>query len=304
MPPLNLAELNRIDLNLLTVLAALMHERHVSRAAERLHIGQPALSHALARLRTLTGDPLFVRQGREMAPTPRAVALMESLGPALAQIEAGLRAAADFDPAEAQPVFRIGLTDDLQIALLPRLLRLQRAEVPHARLVASTVSHRDAMRQLQDGRVSTVLAYLEALPAGAKVRRLSTARYAVLRADAAKAPLTLDEFCARPHALVSFAEDLRGFVDDALAALGRTRRVAVSMPQFGSLPAVLAGTDLLATVPDYLAPALCAPGGLRAQPLPFESPAYPISMCWRAAADRDPAEQWLRGALVRAFEAL
>lgn len=303
MPPVNLAELNRIDLNLLTVLAALMHERHVSRAAERLHIGQPALSHALARLRALTGDPLFVRQGREMAPTPRAVALMESLGPALSQIEAGLRAEADFDPARARPVFRLGLTDDLQIALLPKLLRLQRAELPQARLVASTVSHRDAMRQLQDGRVSTVLAYLEALPAGAKLRRLATARYLVLRADADPAPLTLDAFCARPHALVSFAEDLRGFVDDALAALGRTRHVAVSLPQFGSLGALLAGTALLATVPDYLAAALVAGGGLRAEPLPFESPAYAISMCWRAAADRDPAEQWLRGALVRAFEA-
>jgi len=275
----------------------------VSRAAERLHVGQPALSHALAKLRKLTGDPLFVRQGREMAPTPRAIALMQSLGPALEQIESSFRAESSFDPAQAQPVFRIGLTDDLQIALLPRLLHILRAEVPHARLVASTVSHRDAARHLHDGRVSTVLAYLEALPAGAKVRRLATARYAVLRADAAKAPLTLDEFCARSHALVSFAEDLRGFVDDALSALGRARRVAVSIPQFGSLPAVLAGTDLLATVPAYLAAELCSQNaGLRSEPLPFESPAYAISMCWRAAADRDPAEQWLRGALVRAFE--
>jgi LysR family transcriptional activator of mexEF-oprN operon len=297
----NLPELNRIDLNLLTVLAALMRERHVSRAADRLHIGQPAVSHALARLRRLTGDALFVRQGREMVPTPRAEALMQGLGPALEQIEAALRSEVAFDPALAEPVLRVGLTDDLQIAVLPKLLRLLRAELPRARLVASTVSHRDAMRQLQDGRVSTVLAYLRDLPAGARVRRAATAHYAVLRADADAPPLTLDDFCARPHALVTFAEDLRGFVDDALEALGRQRRVAVSLPQFGSLPALLAGTELLATVPTYLADALCAAGNLRCEPLPFEGPTYEITMCWRAPADKDPAEAWLRGALLRAL---
>ena len=301
---MNSIDLSRIDLNLLTVLSALMQERHVSRAAQRLHIGQPAVSHALARLRDLTGDALFVRQGRVMEPTPRAVALMAGLRPALEQIEATFRAQADFDPARAQPVFRVGLTDDLQIAVLPRLLRLLRAEVPNAQLIALTVSHLDAMRQLQDGRISTVLAYLQALPADAKVRRLGAVRYVVLHAGAAEGgddPLTLDDFCARPHALVTFAEDLRGFVDDALEALGRRRHVAVSVPQFGALAPLLAGTDLLATVPAYLADALCARTGLRQAPLPLEVPAYEIALCWRAAADKDAAEAWLRDALLRAF---
>src|SRR5688572_5645640 len=157
-------ELSRIDLNLLTVLAALMRERHVSRAAQRLHLGQPAVSHALARLREITGDPLFVRQGRAMEPTARATALMQGLGPALEQIEATLRAQSAFDPATATPVFRIGLTDDLQIAMLPRLLRRLGTEVPGARLVAMTACHLDAMRHLDDGRVSTVMTFLEDLP--------------------------------------------------------------------------------------------------------------------------------------------
>lgn len=299
---MNANDLSRIDLNLLPVFAALMQERHVSRAAQRLHVGQPAVSYALARLRTLTGDTLFVRQGRSMEPTPRALALMEGLRPALEQIEATLRAQSEFNGETDRPVFRIGLTDDLQIFILPRLLRLLRTEVPHARLIVSTVSHRVAMRQLQEGRIDTVMAYLQDLPADAKVRQLGPTRYVVLRADHHAQPLTLDEFCARPHALVTFAEDLRGFVDDALESLGRQRHVAISIPQFGSLPAVLAGTDLLATVPAYLADALCSQGGLRQAPLPFKSPEYAVSMCWRAAVDKDGAQVWLRDALHRAYQ--
>lgn len=297
----NPTDLSRIDLNLLTVFAALMRERHVSRAAQRLHVGQPAVSYALARLRAVTGDALFVRQGRAMEPTPRAVTMMDGLRPALEQIEATLRSQSGFDGRLAKPVFRIGLTDDLQIFILPRLLRLLRSEVPNARLIAVTVSHRDAMRHLQDGRVDTVMAYLQDLPAGAKVRQVGATRYTVLRADSAEQPLTLDDFCARPHALVTFAEDLRGFVDDALESLGRRRHVAASIPQFGSLAAVLTGTDLLATVPAYLANELCSQRCIRQEPLPFESPEYAVTMCWRAAADTDAAEMWLRDALLRAY---
>ncbi|MDM0078585.1 LysR family transcriptional regulator [Variovorax sp. J2P1-59] len=299
---MNPIDLGRIDLNLLTVFAALMQERHVSRAAQRLHVGQPAVSYALGRLRALTSDVLFVRQGRLMEPTPRALALMEGLRPALDQIETTLRAQSEFDRRLARPVFRIGMTDDLQICILPRLLRLLRAEVPLAQLIVATVSHRDAMRQLQEGRVDTVMAYLQSLPADAKVRQLGSTRYVVLRADHAAPPMTLDEFCTRPHALVTFAEDVRGFVDDALESMGRRRHVVVSIPQFGSVPSVLAGTDLLATVPAYLAEELCSRACLRQEPLPFRSPEYSVSMCWRAAVDKDGAQMWLRDALNRAYQ--
>jgi LysR family transcriptional activator of mexEF-oprN operon len=294
-------ELNRIDLNLLTVLAALMRERHVSRAAERLNLGQPAVSHALARLRELTGDPLLVRQGRVMEPTERALALMQGLGPALAQIEAAFRAQADFEPARAAPVFRIGLTDDLQIAMLPRLLRALSAEVPGAKLVTLTVCYRNAMRYLEQGRVSAVMSFLKELPADAKVRKVRTARFAMLRADAVPGKLSLDDYCRRRHVLVTYAGDLCGTVDETLGELGRQRDVAFSVPQFGSLPAVLAGTDLLATVPEHVALALSAQGGIRFEALPFESPDYQIRMAWRAVTDKDLAETWLRKAMLRAF---
>jgi LysR family transcriptional activator of mexEF-oprN operon len=294
-------ELGRIDLNLLTVLAALMRERHVSRAAQRLNLGQPAVSHALARLRELTGDPLLVRNGRAMEPTERALALMQGIGPALEQIESTFRAQADFEPARAAPVFRIGLTDDLQIAMLPRLLRALSAEVPRAKVVTLTVCYRDAMRYLDEGQVTTVMAFLKDLPAGAKVRKVRTARFAVLRADTAPAKLSLDDYCRRRHLLVTYAGDLCGTVDETLAQLGRQRDVAFSVPQFGSLPPVMAGTELLATVPEHVALALSAHGGLRCEALPFESPTYLLRMAWRAVTDKDSAQSWLRKAMLRAF---
>lgn len=294
-------ELGRIDLNLLTVLAALVRERHVSRAAARLHLGQPAVSHALARLRELTGDPLLVRQGRTMEPTERALALMQGLGPALEQIEATFRAQAEFEPSQAAPVFRIGLADDLQIAMLPRLLRALSAEVPRAKLVTLTVCYRNASACLDDGQVSAVMGYLKDLPAGAKVRKVRTARYALLRADTVPGKLSLDDYCRRRHVLVTYAGDLHGTVDETLAALGRQRDVAFSVPQFGSLPAVLANTDLLATMPEHVAQALSVQAGLRCEALPFEGPSYDVRLTWRAATDKDPAESWLRKAMLRAF---
>lgn len=116
----------------------------------------------------------------------------------------------------------------------------------------------------------------------------------ILRADSAPGQLTLDDYCARLHALVSFAGDLSGFVDEELEKFGRKRKVVLAVPQFNGLGTLLAGTDIIATVPDYAAQALIAAGGLRAEDPPFETRAFELSMAWRGAQDNDPAERWLR----------
>jgi LysR family transcriptional activator of mexEF-oprN operon len=297
---MNKIDLRAIDLNLLTVFRALMQERHVSRAADRLRLGQSAVSHALSRLRALTGDDLFVRAGRLMEPTERALTLMAGLSPALEQIERTFRGTQAFDPTTASPTFRIGLTDDLQIAILPKLIRLLRSGIPHARLITRTADYRTAPDLLDRGDITTAMAFLPKLPSSAKTRTVGTIRYRVLRGDPDRRPLTLDAYCARPHVLVTYAGDLRGFIDDHLDQRGRTRHVAFSVPQFGTLPAVLKDTDFIATVPDYVATTLAAQGGLRADPIPFESPSYVLSLGWRLVADKDPAEVWLRKALQTA----
>jgi len=291
---MNRNDLRRLDLNLLIVFETLMHERSVTRAAEKLFLGQPAISAALARLRSLFDDPLFVRTGRSMEPTARAAEIFALLSPALDSISTAVSRAADFDPATSTAVFRVGLSDDVEFALLPALLRRLRAEAPGVVLVVRRANYLLMPNLLASGEISVGVSYTEELPANAKRKTLRRSKPKLLRADSVPGPLSLDDYCARPHALVSFAGDLNGFIDDQLLKMGRSRKVVLAVPQFNGLGTLLAGTDLLSVVPDYTAAALTAVGGLRAEDLPLETNSFEMSMAWRGAQDNDPAERWLR----------
>ncbi|MDH4869765.1 LysR family transcriptional regulator [Pseudomonas sp. BN515] len=291
---MNRNDLRRVDLNLLIVFETLMHERSVTRAAEKLFLGQPAISAALARLRTLFDDPLFVRTGRSMEPSARAVEIFALLSPALDSISTAVSRAADFDPATSNAVFRIGLSDDVEFALLPALLRRLRAEAPGVVLVVRRTNYLLMPNLLASGEISVGVAYTEELPANAKRKTLRRSKPKLLRADSVPGALSLDDYCERPHALVSFAGDLGGFVDEELAKVGKTRKVVLAVPQFNGLGTLLSGTDLVAMVPDYTASALTAAGGLRAEDPPMPTQAFELSMAWRGAQDNDPAERWLR----------
>jgi LysR family transcriptional activator of mexEF-oprN operon len=291
---MNRNDLRRLDLNLLIVFETLMHERSVTRAAEKLFLGQPAISAALARLRSLFDDPLFVRTGRSMEPTARAEEIFGLLSPALDSISTAVSRAADFDPATSTAVFRVGLSDDVEFALLPALLRRLRAEAPGVVLVVRRANYLLMPNLLASGEISVGVSYTEELPANAKRKTLRRSKPKLLRADSVPGALSLDDYCARPHALVSFAGDLNGFIDDQLLKMGRSRKVVLAVPQFNGLGTLLAGTDLLSVVPDYTAAALTAAGGLRAEDLPLETNSFEMSMAWRGTQDNDPAERWLR----------
>jgi LysR family transcriptional activator of mexEF-oprN operon len=296
MPELNL---NRIDLNLLTVFATLMEERSVTRAGQRLNLSQPATSGALNRLREVFRDPLFIRTGRAFEPTARALEIMERVGPALAAVQAALAPSIPFDPATDARHFRIGCSEDAAIPLLPALTCVLRREAPNCTLTVRHADYRSAPDLLASGDVSMVVGYVEDdLPANAKRRRLVEGHFVVLRADTASEPITLDAYCDRPHALVTYRGDLSGIVDDELARIGRSRRVVLGLTDFALLPLVLAGTDMLATVPDIVAETLAAHGGLRIDPTPFQAPPNAVLMAWRGATDGDPAERWLRSRIV------
>jgi LysR family transcriptional activator of mexEF-oprN operon len=294
--------LNRIDLNLLTVFATLMEERSVTRAGQRLGLSQPATSGALNRLREAFRDPLFIRTGRAFEPTARALEIMERIGPALAAMQAALAPAIPFDPGTDARHFRIGCSDEAAIPLLPALTCVLRRDAPNCTLTVRHADYRSAPELLASGEVSMVVGYVEDdLPANAKRRRLVEGRFVVLRADPATEPITLDAYCARSHALVTYRGDLSGIMDDTLARLGRSRRVVLGLTGFALLPLVLAGTDMLATVPDIVAETLAAHGGLRIDPTPFPAPASPVLLAWRGATDADPAERWLRNAIVESL---
>ncbi|WP_256354841.1 LysR family transcriptional regulator [Pseudomonas sp. sia0905] len=298
---MNRNDLRRLDLNLLIVFETLMHERSVTRAAEKLFLGQPAISAALSRLRNLFDDPLFVRTGRSMEPTARAQEIFALLSPALDSISTAVSRASEFDPATSNAVFRIGLSDDVEFALLPALLRRLRSEAPNVVLVVRRANYLLMPNLLASGEISVGVSYTEELPANAKRKSLRRSKPKLLRADSIPGKLSLDEYCARPHAMVSFAGDLNGFIDDQLARFDRTRKVVLAVPQFNGLGTLLAGTDLIAVVPDYTAAALTAAGGLRAEDLPFESDSFEMSMAWRGAQDNDPAERWLRSRIQMFF---
>jgi LysR family transcriptional activator of mexEF-oprN operon len=287
------------DLNLLKLFVLLMEERSVTRAARRLSLGQPAVSHALGRLRAGLGDPLFVRQGRAMEPTPRAFALLLELRPAMERIEAAMRASTPFDPATAQTVFRIGMSDDVQLAFLPAIINALQKRIPNASLIVHPADYIRADGLLDRGEVTTVVSYLEKLPSSARVTTLRTVRYEIVCGGQADVVETLEQYIGRCHAVVTFARDLTGYVDETLEAMGVARSVVLSLPQFSSLPNILNQSDLIASVPDFLAHVFAADGHLKVAPLPFPSPTFDLSMAWRAVANDDPAEKLLREVVSR-----
>lgn len=295
---MNRNDLRRVDLNLLVIFEALMFERNLTRVAEKLFIGQPAVSAALGRLRDLFDDPLLLRNGRSMEPTARALVILEEIRPALDTISGAVSRAKDFDPATSCDVFRIGLSDDAEFGLLPPLLSRLREEAPGIIVVIRRANYLLLPAQLASGEISVGVSYTVDLPANAKRKKLRDIGCKVIRGDARPGPLSLDDYCERPHAMVSFSGDLCGNIDLDLAKVGCTRKVVLAVPQFNGLRALLAGTDMIATVPDYAACALVEGSQLRAEAPPFPIDPAELSMVWSGVHDNDPAERWLRSRIA------
>jgi len=203
----------------------------------------------------------------------------------------------DFDPSISTMTFRIGLSDDVEFGLLPPLLRALRQEAPQVVFVVQHVDYWRIPDLLASGDITVGITQTRGLPANAKRKLLRHIRPCLLRADASDTPLTLDEYCARPHVLVSHTANVAGFADEWLAEVGRKRHVVLSVPQYSSLPALLAGTDMIASLPDYTAQAMAASGNLFCEPFPFETPTLDLSMVWLSHVDTDPAERWMRSRL-------
>ncbi|MEK1839088.1 MAG: LysR family transcriptional regulator [Pseudomonas sp.] len=294
---MNRNELRKADINLMVVFETLMLERNVTRAAEKLFLGQPTISAALNRLRTMFNDPLFIRVGHRMEPTARAEEIIQHLSPALDSLSVALSLTHDFDPLSSTMTFRIGLSDDVEFGLLPPLLRALRQEAPKVVFVVQHVDYWRIPDLLASGDITVGISQTRGLPANAKRKLLRHIQPSILRADASDTPLTLDEYCSRPHVLVSHTANVSGYADEWLAEIGRTRQVVLSVPQYSSLPALLAGTDLIASLPDYTAEAMAASGQLFKEPFPFKTPTLDLSMVWLSHVDSDPAERWLRSRL-------
>ncbi|KYF91417.1 hypothetical protein BE20_14740 [Sorangium cellulosum] len=300
-------DLSAVDLNLLVVLDALLDERHVTRAAARLGMTQPACSHALGRLRRALGDPLLVRgTGGAMVPTPRAEALAPGLRAALRGLASAIRGEARFDPGAARRTFRIATGDYAELVLLPPLLSLLAREAPgiDVWMLPLSLTQEGVVAQLSSGAVDVVIGPpRRGWPEGLYLRPLFDERFrCVVRRGhpAERSALTLDRYCALSHLLVAPRGTPGSLVDDALAALGRSRRVAATVSHFLVAPHVVAATDLMATLGARIVDAAAAPLGLAVLPPPLELAGFSFAMIWHERTHHDPAQRWLRDQLARA----
>ncbi|GGU64341.1 transcriptional regulator [Pseudomonas laurentiana] len=289
-------DLRRIDLNLLLTLHALLVEQHVSRAAVRLHRSQPAVSHALAQLRELFTDPLLVRQGGRLQLTARARELMPPLQDALSQLDA-LLVSPGFDPARARRSFRLAMSDYGGRVLLPRLMARLRDEAPAVDLVVTQASREAMLSHVIDGEVDLALGVFPT-PA----QELSTSTLFedtfVCVADREHLPpgdvLSLSDWLARPHVLVAMRPGADNEIDQALAALGEKRRVALALPHWGVAQSVIAGTDLILTVARRSLPRDTLDPRLHAFEPPLAIKAFEFQQAWHERREGDVAHRWLR----------
>lgn len=291
------------DLNLLRVFQALLRERSVTRAGDRLALSQPAVSAALARLRHALGDELFLRQGNTMVPTDRALALAAPIAEALGALEATLSAAAGFDPATEARVFTLSGADFFSNLLLPDLFERIAAVAPGITLRLLDNARGDVATLLGEQDVDIALEGPAEIPDWVARGPLFRSPFTVIAAQGMPAlngvpegaAMPLDLFCALPHALRSVDGSLSGFTDTALARAGRSRRVRLALPHFHAVALAVARGRLIAVVPRQFADAMAPELGLAryAPPMPFPVP--DISLYWHRRRDLDPAHQWLRG---------
>lgn len=299
-------DLNRIDLNLLVSLDVLLSESNVTRAAQRLSLSQPALSAQLNQLRALFSDPLLLPAARGMIPTARALELQAPLRDLLGQVNALVAAHQPFDPATAKNSFRIVATDAIQTALCaPLAARLQRL-APQARLALLLPDRLKLAEQLATGEIDLALITPQAMPESLKARLLYRESFlCVMRRDhpaATARRFDLDAFCALDHVLVSpSGGGFVGAVDETLAALGRSRRVAVSVISFLMVPALVAASDLICTVPARLAARW--DGTLAVLKPPCDVAGFEVHMGWHPRSHADPALVWLREQLLAEAQA-
>ena len=298
------ANLARLDLNLLVALDALLTERGVTRAADRVGLGQSAMSHNLARLRALFGDELLTRGPDGMRPTPRALALAEPVRAALAQVQALLSRDEAFDPRTAERTFRIGLSDSTEVLLVPALLARLCEKAPGIHLRLHNIDPSRLWDDLDADRLDLAAAAgtLAGGQAHHKRRLLLTETYLCMfnaERTGVSAPITLDDYVRLPHLLTSLRPDEHGVVDDALAKLGRKRTVVLTTPRFLAVPFLVARAPVVVTMHARIARLFAAELGLSLSPPPVALQEIAVSLIWHASYDRDPAHAWLRQEFVR-----
>jgi DNA-binding transcriptional LysR family regulator len=298
--------ISRIDLNLLVVLDAIYTEGGITRAAEKLHLTQPAISHSLGRLRELFRDALFVREGRAMVPTPLARNLIEPVRRALRSLEVTLNELERFDPASTRRRFTVAVRDVFEATVLPPLLQQVARAAPSVDVAAVQVERRDLESELAAGTLDCALDVLLPMSEQVRRRRITVDQHLVVARrshPAVRRGLTLATYLKQHHVLVSSRRSGPGLEDVELSRQGLSRRIRLRCQHYFAACRVVSQTDLVLTMPGSYARIANRQFGNRILPLPFAMPPLDAYLYWHANVDREPANRWLRERLAVAFEA-
>lgn len=302
---MNNIDLRTVDLNLLKVFVALEGSRSVTKSAGQLGIGQPAMSHALARLRDLMRDELFVRGAGGMMPTPRALELIGPIRAALAQIEVVLGGAEEFDPLKSEKRFSIGMSDFVAAAILPALSKALASAAPGASIAVRNADRTNASQLIDAREIDVAIGLFPEVAAWHRKARLFEEEHACVfnpKLVKVSVPISPKQYVAHPHILVTLRGDEKGFVDDILAKIKLTRKVAITTPYFLLVGYLLHQLPMIASLPRHYAELCAVTSRLAISPLPFATSKFPVSMMWHARDEGNPGAVFLRNLISKAVK--
>lgn len=297
-------ELRRLDLTLLLVFDGALRHRKLSAVAKQLGLTQPAISHALGRLRDILGDPLFARRANGVEPTPRALALGQPVAQAIAILRDTLQQGRQFDPATAVREFRVAALDSAVSLLIPDFLARFSAEAPGCRVVFRALGREAGHIALKAGQLDLIIGLRD--PSCPFLQRVIMAEDFVVAARPDNPRLRrgfdLQRYLECDHVLVSPSGDARGSVDEALRQLGKARRVVAVVPQFLIGFAAVAGSDLITTAPRRVAKRHAPAFGLKLHRVPFELPGFEIAILRHESTTTDAGLTWFENQIARHLE--
>lgn len=301
------AIVNELDLNLLYTLVALDESRSVSGAAVKLGKSQPAVSAALAKLREFFNDPLFVRSGNNMQPTPRALSLVESARFVLGRVGSDIVAAPIFDPATSHQTISLALSDVGEVVFLPALLKQLRRLAPRAAVCAVSLPASEVAAGLESGSIDLAMGYFPDLKKHNFFQQtlFSDTFASLLRADhpVTASKLSLKQYLQLEHAVVRAESRTEEVIERYLARRKLRRQVVLTTPHFSSAPIIVAQSDLIVTVPEPLARYFSRVSAqLRVVGLPFDPPRIDLRQFWHRKFHHDERNRWLRSVVADLFQ--
>jgi DNA-binding transcriptional LysR family regulator len=303
-------KLESLDLNLLLLFEAMLAETHLTRAADKIGLTQPAASHALGRLRAVLGDPLFVRDRGRMVATARAQSLAPAVLDALRLLRGALETGAAFDIRSSTATVRLSMSDYGEHVLLPDMYATMRKEAPGVsiRVERAAALFEPPSERILSGAVDCAIGFFS--PAGREPRLMLQPLYEeqftflVRRGHPAlKQRLTLRRFAALEHIRILYpSEGSSGLIDALLRARGLERNVSITVPQFGAVPPIVANSDAVGTMPRRLAEHYMRGNALAILEPPLNIPPVSVTLVWQQRMTDDPVQAWFRSVVERAAE--